>query len=451
VPKSAEETRELVRLRIAAGADYVIFQDGGLPVEYYRAAFDEARKSGTPVFTRAYGPNMFPKDAALMGSASLPHSAGIPAVIARNLFTGGRDDRTEADRYADMDDGKAKELIQVLVEHKVALVPTFMINFPGYPKDWNQFQDEGRRLFTEPNLLAYYPLSAVQSALASYTRIDQGAVRERRMKGYQNALRFHKMFVDAGGRLAVSGNLNATKAPGLDLHHEMQIFAEAGITPMQIIEGSTKWPAELVKKLDRLGTVEVGKLADVIVLNDDPLVDVKNLDKIDTVIFDGKVVDRGFHSWYSSPFSNVANFSPTVEGLAWVAAFKKALFGQAEDGAAGARPTSAVLPDPANSPEPAIETIDPFIVTEGSPALTITIKGFNFVRKSTVLFDGTSVTYRVISPTELQATIDAAFLQRAGRFDVAVKNPQPLDPFYENGVWGTGTSNKAHLIVSYKK
>src|SRR5712691_12428861 len=72
VPKSAEETRELVRLRIAAGADYVIFQDGGLPVEYYRAAFDEARKSGTPVFTRAYGPNMFPKDAALMGSSSLP-------------------------------------------------------------------------------------------------------------------------------------------------------------------------------------------------------------------------------------------------------------------------------------------------------------------------------------------------------------------------------------------
>ena len=209
VPKSAEDTREMVRQRIAAGADYVIFQDGSLPIEYYRAAFDEARKSGTPVFTRAYGPSMFPKDAALMGSASLPHSAGIPAAIAKTPFNGGRDDRNEADRYADMDDAKAKELIQLLVEHKTALVPTMMINFPGYPKDWNQFQADGRRLFADPSLLAYYPESAVQTALASYLRVDQGAVRERRMKGYQNALRFHKMFVDAGGRLCVSGNLNA--------------------------------------------------------------------------------------------------------------------------------------------------------------------------------------------------------------------------------------------------
>ena len=74
----------------------------------------------------------------------------------------------------------------------------------------------------------------------------------------------------------------------------MQIFAEAGITPMQIIQGSTKWPAELVRKQDKLGTVETGKLADVIIVSEDPLQDIKNLDKIDTVIFDGKVVqDEG--------------------------------------------------------------------------------------------------------------------------------------------------------------
>lgn len=45
---------------------------------------------------------------------------------------------------------------------------------------------------------------------------------------------------------------------------------------------------------------------------------------------------------------------------------------------------------------------------------------------------------------------DAEALREAGRFDLAVKNPEPLDPFYVRGMWGNGTSNVAHLIVNYK-
>jgi hypothetical protein len=41
-------------------------------------------------------------------------------------------------------------------------------------------------------------------------------------------------------------------------------------------------------------------------------------------------------------------------------------------------------------------------------------------------------------------------LGEAGRFDLVVKNPEPLDPFYVRGMWGTGTSNVAHVIVNYK-
>jgi hypothetical protein len=70
-------------------------------------------------------------------------------------------------------------------------------------------------LFANPDLLAYYPATAVQSALQSYSRIDRGELRERRVKGYQNALRFHKMFVEAGGHLVVSGNTNDAWTPGV--------------------------------------------------------------------------------------------------------------------------------------------------------------------------------------------------------------------------------------------
>ena len=148
VPKSAEETRQLVRAWIAAGADYILTYDGALPMDYYQAAFDEANKAGKPVFTRAYGPVLFPKDAALLGSANLPHSAGIGIAVTKDpsKFKEGRDDRNELDRYAEMDDAKARDLIQVLVAHHVALVPTFMINFPGYPKEWAQFAEEARLL-----------------------------------------------------------------------------------------------------------------------------------------------------------------------------------------------------------------------------------------------------------------------------------------------------------------
>ena len=101
-------------------------------------------------------------------------------------------------------------------------------------------------MFTDPTLLTYYPASAIQSVLDRYTNIDQGALRERRLKGYENALRFHKMFIDAGGKVAISGNTNSTKAPGLDLHHEIQVMKDVGLTPMQIVQGTTKWPAEMI-------------------------------------------------------------------------------------------------------------------------------------------------------------------------------------------------------------
>ncbi len=449
VPKSAEETRQFVKAWIAAGADYILTYDGALPMDYYQAAFDEANKAGIPVFARAYGPVLFPKEAALLGAANLPHSAGIGIAVAKDpsKFKQGRNDRDELDHYADMDDAKARELIQLLVAHHVALVPTFMINFPGYPKEWDQFAAEARQFFNNPELLAYYPPNAVRSAIQSYNRIDQGELRERRLKGFQNAMRFHKMFVDAGGHLVVSGNTNDVWVPGVDMHQEMEIMADAGLTPMQIIVGSTKYPAEMLRKQSILGTVEAGKLADVIIVNADPLQDIRNLDKISTVIEDGRVVELGYHSSYSSPFSNVAGVTVSVDGLPWAVELKKASRGA--EGGPQRGVDDGTIPDPPASPQPAIEKLDPIYVTQGDSAM-IKLTGFNFVRRSAVYFKGKPVPFRAVSPTEIQVTLDAEALREAGRFDLVVKNPEPVDAFFVRSMWGNGTSNVAHLIVKYK-
>ena len=438
VPGSAQAARDLVRLWIGAGADYVIMNDGSLPTDQARAVFEEARKAGRPVFTRAYGPVMFPRDAAMMGSRTLPHSAGIGIAVTRDpsKWNKGRDDRNELDRFAEMDEGKAKELIQVLVKNNVMLVPTFVINFPGYPRDWERFAAEGRAMFTDPTLLTYYPASAIQSVLDRYTNIDQGALRERRLKGYENALRFHKMFIDAGGKVAISGNTNSTKAPGLDLHHEIQVMKDVGLTPMQIVQGTTKWPAEMIGREDLLGTIEAGKLADLIILDRDPLQDVANMRAINAVIQGGRIVVRGYTANYRDPFINLGE--PSVDALPWVVAMK-----------ANFRPAAQVT-DPASSPQPAIESITPLIVTQTNGSATVTLKGLNFVRRSTVLFNGRPMTSRVVSPTEIEVTLDAEALKAVGKYGMVVRNPDPIDPAVVRGMWGNGTSNVAHLIVNYR-
>ena len=186
------------------------------------------------------------------------------------------------------------------------------------------------------------------------------------------------------------------------------------------------------------GSIEAGKLADLVIVNEDPLQDIRNLQKIDTVVFNGKPIERGPHAWYADPFLSDIEYAP-VDSWLWVVALKQATF---REGPGSGGPAL----DPIESPQPAIETISPTVVTEGSPSLSLSLKGFNFVRRTRVYFDGRSVPFRRVSPTELQVTLDPALLRAPGKFDIVVKNPEPV----ANPSWGNGTSNTAYLLVNYK-
>ena len=186
-PKSAEDTRALVRAFAAAGADIIMFQDGTLPMEYYQAGFDEAKKLGKPVSTRAYGPIFGPREAGMLGSRVLPHSAGVARLVTKNP-PGPGDNRNEADLFADMDEAKAKDLIQFLVSHNVALDPTWRNSWVGYPKDWERFAQDDRDFFDhgDPAMLAYYPRERMMGALDQYSNPrPSGPVAERRMLGFR--------------------------------------------------------------------------------------------------------------------------------------------------------------------------------------------------------------------------------------------------------------------------
>ena len=75
------------------------------------------------------------------------------------------------------------------------------------------------------------------------------------------------------------------------VHLEMQGLVEAGLTPQEALRTATVNPAILLNLTDQLGSVEQGKLADLVLLDGDPLVDITNTTKIAAVVVNGQLID----------------------------------------------------------------------------------------------------------------------------------------------------------------
>lgn len=93
---------------------------------------------------------------------------------------------------------------------------------------------------------------------------------------------------EAGGVLA----LGTDQTNGAAVHREMELLVAAGIAPLDVIRIATFNAARFLGKEDQLGTIEEGKLADMVLLNADPLQDINNAKDIHMVIKNGSVVDR---------------------------------------------------------------------------------------------------------------------------------------------------------------
>jgi imidazolonepropionase-like amidohydrolase len=79
--------------------------------------------------------------------------------------------------------------------------------------------------------------------------------------------------------------------PGHSLHRELELYVDAGFTPMEAIQAATLVPARVMGKAGELGTVEAGKRADFIVIDGDPLADIRAVRKISLVVAGGKAFD----------------------------------------------------------------------------------------------------------------------------------------------------------------
>lgn len=80
--------------------------------------------------------------------------------------------------------------------------------------------------------------------------------------------------------------------PGFSLHDELELFVKAGLTPMEALQTATRNPATYLGLTDIVGTVEMGKKADLVLLDANPLENISNTKKINAVIVNGKVIPR---------------------------------------------------------------------------------------------------------------------------------------------------------------
>jgi imidazolonepropionase-like amidohydrolase len=95
--------------------------------------------------------------------------------------------------------------------------------------------------------------------------------------------------------------------PGHSLHREMELYVQAGFTPMEAIQAATIVPARVMKIDKEVGTLERGKRADLIVVNGDPLADIRNARNVEAVVTGGVVYNPsdlwrsvGFKPWMES-------------------------------------------------------------------------------------------------------------------------------------------------------
>jgi len=89
--------------------------------------------------------------------------------------------------------------------------------------------------------------------------------------------------------LAGTDAMNPECFPGFSIHDELALLVGAGLSPLAALQAATRNAAQFMGQLDRRGTIEVGKIADLVLLDADPLADIHNTRSVRAVVLNGKL------------------------------------------------------------------------------------------------------------------------------------------------------------------
>jgi imidazolonepropionase-like amidohydrolase len=261
--------------------------DIDLTFDQLRAAIDEASKLNLPLV----GHTQNIRRAAEIGHKYMEHTDTLGRAVLEQMGGPERVREGGANPERLMDTSLFQPLIQLMVRQGVFVNPTMFARWRNSTSLGDEWAKAAAELIKDPNL-AFVP----QAVRESWTRI---AGRDSDDEGYKKTTEFLRKYAEAGGKI-VAGT-DAGVMPGLSLHYEMQMLVDAGIPAMKVLQAATLWGAESFGQGRELGSVEVGKLADLTIIEGDPLKDIAATKNIRMVIKDGKVVDTAYDPrWVNS-------------------------------------------------------------------------------------------------------------------------------------------------------
>jgi hypothetical protein len=182
---------------------------------------------------------------------------------------------------------KLDAIFKVMVENKTAIVPTIIVN--------EVVTDPQKLIDRSAEWLDLYQPHVRDAYLADLRRTDPAyelrAVLPEWRKGTPIQAQQMARLVNMGGIVVTGTDLTSAPplVPGLGTHQEMKYFVDGGMTPLQALRAATIEPAKVIRWQDRLGSIEVGKQADIVAIGRNPLVDITAVSDIHTVIKAGKV------------------------------------------------------------------------------------------------------------------------------------------------------------------
>jgi imidazolonepropionase-like amidohydrolase len=113
---------------------------------------------------------------------------------------------------------------------------------------------------------------------------------------WNKVLQLTKMMHESGVKILSGTDIpNFGFVPGESLHHELKLLVDAGIKPMDVIKIATKNGAEALDIINQTGTIEPGKQADILILSANPLEDIENVKRVETIISNGKVIGKSIN------------------------------------------------------------------------------------------------------------------------------------------------------------
>jgi imidazolonepropionase-like amidohydrolase len=425
---SEQEAREKVRELVGRRMKIIkVFQN--LTAAQLSAIVDEAHRLGLPVAGHS-------RDAIRSIGAGQDHLAHESSIISSAIRgPAGRQSRGErgvACSASLMDAAGMEELASLMAARGVYYNPTFVTRYKLFSRRGADHERADYDLFAR-STLQYIPLEVRASILASYRRLrNERAATNPPSAGftwadamtradldahracYERSLEFVKRFVAKGGLLNAGTDTPSTSIPGKGLHQELEILAEAGLTPMQVLQAATTNTAKFLRMDKMLGTLEPGKLADLVVLDADPLADIGNTQKIALVVKDGRILDRAFHREYDPIIKRPMGLTiPVLPELY--------------------RPSSFFL-------QGLITSVQPGMATEGSGDLAIEVVGMGFSDASVVRLMNYRLKTEFLNPGRLKAMVPSRLLRAPGTFPVTVESPAS----------GGGSSNPYGFIVRFK-